>query len=61
MAAASPGPPTRTRLAFALVAALGAFGALLFIPAGRLDWVAGWLYLGMAVINLAVNYACLRR
>jgi hypothetical protein len=43
-----------------LVAALEAFGELLFIPAGRLDWVAGWLYFGITVVNMAINYAFLR-
>lgn len=36
-------------------------GALLFVPAGRLDWVAGWLYLAIMTVNVAVNVACLRR
>jgi protein-S-isoprenylcysteine O-methyltransferase Ste14 len=61
IAADRPGPPSRTRLALSSVAALGALGALLFIPAGRLDWVAGWLYFGIVVINVAINYVCLRR
>jgi protein-S-isoprenylcysteine O-methyltransferase Ste14 len=49
------------RIALAIGGGLGAFGALLFLPAGRLDWVAGWLYLVIVSINTAINYAYVRR
>jgi uncharacterized integral membrane protein len=42
-------------------ASLGGVAALLFLPAGRLDWVAAWLYLGIVTANGAVNYAYLSR
>ncbi len=43
------------RLAFALLAAVAAFGVLIFWPAGRLDWLAGWLYLGLVALNFLAN------
>ena len=52
-------PTWRIGLAFAGM--FGAFGALLFLPAGRLDWAAGWLYLAIVAVSIAVNVACLRR
>ena len=30
-----------------MIGALAIFGAILFLAAGRLDWLAGWAYLGM--------------
>ena len=33
-------------------------GALLVVPAERLDWVAGWLYLAIMTLNVAVDVAC---
>lgn len=53
--------PSRLRLVLASLTGLCMFAALLFLPAGRLDWVAGWLYLVIITINMAINYACLRR
>ncbi len=35
------------RWAGQMIAALIIFGAILFLVAGRLDWLAGWAYLGM--------------
>lgn len=40
---------------------LGLFAALLFAPAGRLDWISGWLYLGLVTTNFAINYVYLQR
>jgi len=40
---------------------LAFFAALLFVPAGRLDWLAAWLYLGVVTANGAVNYFYLSR
>lgn len=37
------------------------FAVLLFLPAGRLDWLAGWLYLAVLMISLTLNYIYLRR
>jgi len=50
-------PPSRTRVVFAFGGSLGVFGALLFASAGRLAWVAGWLYLGIVMTNVIINYA----
>lgn len=37
------------------------FAALLFVPARRLDWTLGWIYVGMVLVYVAVNWACLQR
>jgi protein-S-isoprenylcysteine O-methyltransferase Ste14 len=37
------------------------FGVLLFVPAGRLDWARGWVYVGLMTGYLSVNWACLAR
>lgn len=49
------------RFLAAFVAFLGLFAAIIFWPAGRIDWVAGWLYLGIITANLFVNVVYLRR
>jgi len=38
-----------------MVAALGIFGAILFLAAGRLDWLAGWIYLGMNALTQVLS------
>lgn len=53
-------PPSSLRVAFAFVGFLAVFAALLFVPAGRTDWLAGWLYLAIITINTIVNFAYLR-
>ena len=40
---------------------LALFGTVLFWPAGRLDWLAGWLYLGILLASVGINYFCLER
>jgi protein-S-isoprenylcysteine O-methyltransferase Ste14 len=37
------------------------FAALVLVPAGRLDWTLGWIYLGIVVVTVAINLACLLR
>ena len=37
------------------------FAALLFVPAGRLDWKLGWAYVGILAASVAVNWLCLSR
>ena len=37
------------------------FSAMLFIPAGRLDWARGWTYLVILIMFVTVNFACLHR
>ena len=49
------------RLALAVAAAVATFAALIFWPAGRLDWVAGWLYLLIVALNFIVNVVYLQR
>jgi protein-S-isoprenylcysteine O-methyltransferase Ste14 len=44
------------------VAAMGViFAALLFLPAGRLDWPLGWIYVGIIVAYACISWACLLR
>ena len=38
-----------------------AFGVLVFWPAGRLDWVAGWGYVGIIALYYIVNLIYLER
>ena len=38
---AEPELPSRGRIALASAGGLGALAAFLFVPAGRLDWMAG--------------------
>jgi protein-S-isoprenylcysteine O-methyltransferase Ste14 len=44
-----------------LLATLAVWGALLFASAGRLDWVRGWLYLGLFLLGMTVNAVILAR
>ncbi len=39
------------RLIIAFIAGVGLFAAVIFWPAGRIDWVMGWLYLVEQVSN----------
>ena len=54
-------PGFRTRLLFASLAGLGLFAAVLFWPAGRIEWVGGWLYFTLVTSSLFVNFIYLRR
>jgi protein-S-isoprenylcysteine O-methyltransferase Ste14 len=45
----------------ALVAFGVVFGALLFWPAGRLDWTLAWVYLALLLVWVAVNWVLLSR
>jgi protein-S-isoprenylcysteine O-methyltransferase Ste14 len=49
------------RIAAAFGASLAMFAAILFVPAGRLDWVAAWVYLGLLVAFTIANLVYLRR
>lgn len=49
------------RLAIAVVAAVVVFAVVILWPAGRLDWVAGWLYVGIVGLNFLVNVVYLHR
>ncbi len=37
------------------------FAALVFIPAGRMDWTLGWIYVSAVGANVAITWACLLR
>ena len=52
----SPAPMPTTLVGLAVVAMV-----LVFVPAGRLDWTLGWIYVGIVVINVAISWACLLR
>ena len=49
------------QLALAAVAAVVLFAVVIFWPAGRLDWVAGWLYVGIVALNYSMNAVYLKR
>lgn len=51
----------KIRLALATTAGFGFFAAVVFWPAGTLDWPAGWLHYGIIVASLFGNYLYLRR
>lgn len=57
----TPTPLPTARVGLAVAAMVLVFAALLFVPAGRLDWTLGWLYVGLVAVNVAVNWACLQR
>jgi protein-S-isoprenylcysteine O-methyltransferase Ste14 len=48
-------------VALAGITGLGMFAVVLFVPAGHLDWIAGWLYLVLMVATFVANYAYLQR
>ncbi len=48
-------------VALALAAMVLVIAGLLFVPAGRLDWTLGWVYLGLFVGNVAITWGCLLR
>ena len=35
------------------------FAALVFVPAGRLDWTLGWIYVGIVALNVIITWGCL--
>jgi protein-S-isoprenylcysteine O-methyltransferase Ste14 len=43
------------RWAVQMMAALVIFGAILFLTAGRLDWLAGWAYLGLNALTQVLS------
>jgi protein-S-isoprenylcysteine O-methyltransferase Ste14 len=55
----APIPAPRVGLA---VAAMGLILAtLVLVPARRLDWTLGWVYVGIVVVTVIINWLCLRR
>ena len=57
----SPAHTPQALIGLAFIALFLLFAALLFVPAGRLDWTLGWLYIGIVAISVGINWACLRR
>lgn len=49
------------RVAVAFVGSMVGFAVLLFVPAGRLGWPAGWAYVGLLVANFGASLLHLRR
>ena len=50
-----------TALVGLAVAAVVALAGLVFVLARRLDWALGWIYVGIVVVTLTINLACLLR
>lgn len=53
--------PKTLRLVIAVAAAVAVFTVIILWPAGRPDWVAGWLYVGIVTLYFLVNVAYLER
>ncbi|MCH9653769.1 MAG: isoprenylcysteine carboxylmethyltransferase family protein [Planctomycetes bacterium] len=53
-------PVSPTLVGLAVVGTTVFFAVLLFVPAGRLDWILGWIYVGLLVINLVITWACMQ-
>jgi protein-S-isoprenylcysteine O-methyltransferase Ste14 len=59
-AVSSPKLPA-IKVAVMIVYMAGIFAAMLFIPAGRLNWTLGWIYLGIVITFVIINWVCLSR
>jgi protein-S-isoprenylcysteine O-methyltransferase Ste14 len=57
----SPASMPTALVGLAIAAMVLVFGVLVFVPAGRLDWTLGWVYLGIVVVTVVINLACLWR
>lgn len=44
-----------------MIAAVAVYAVIVLWPAGRLDWVAGWLYVGIVALYFFVNVVYLER
>lgn len=55
----APVPPALIGLAVLVMGII--FAALLFVPAGRLDWAFGWAYVVILIVYVIINWACLAR
>lgn len=53
--------PKSLRLVMYTAVALVVFAVVVLWPAGRLDWVAGWLYIGIVALYFLVNGVYLER
>ena len=53
--------PVSTALVGLVLAGMAVFFAiLLFVPAGRLDWMLGWIYVGLLSLNFVITWVCLQ-
>jgi hypothetical protein len=50
-----------TLVGLAVVSMALVFTLFLFVPAGRLNWALGWIYVGIVVVYVTVNWTCLLR
>ncbi len=57
----TPRMSSATLLLTASITGFVFFAAIIFWPAGRIDWVEGWLYLGLLTVTLLINLLYLRR
>jgi protein-S-isoprenylcysteine O-methyltransferase Ste14 len=57
----SPASMPMPLVGLAVAAMVLVFAVLVFVPAGRLDWKLGWVYVGIIFVTVAVNLVCLRR
>ena len=53
--------PETLRLLIVLAATVAVFAVIILWPAGRPDWVAGWLYVGIVAMYFLVNAIYLER
>lgn len=53
--------PPAGLVGLAMLGLVGVFAVLLFVPAGRVDWVRGWVYAGLVTLHVSVNWVCLAR
>lgn len=51
---------SKARLAIATAASIAMFAALIFLPAGRLDWTSGWLYLAVVGAGMTAGFILVR-
>ena len=57
----SPRPMPTALVILAVATMVASFAAMLFLPAGRIDWKLGWVYVGIIVVDMTVTWACLAR
>jgi protein-S-isoprenylcysteine O-methyltransferase Ste14 len=47
---------SRARLIIATLGGFGCFLVIIFWPAGRIDWLEGWLYFGIVITSLSAGF-----
>ncbi|GLR51100.1 isoprenylcysteine carboxylmethyltransferase family protein [Shinella yambaruensis] len=61
MPVTEPDPMSRTKTSAYAIGLPAALLALVFLPAGRLDWMPGWIFIGFLVAAFAVSALILQR